>query len=40
MATHLVVSFGEKVTLQNRDIERLEYVQELGAHDRARITFH
>jgi type VI secretion system secreted protein VgrG len=40
MATHLVVSFGDKVTLQNRDIERLEYVQELGSHDRARITFH
>ena len=40
MATQLVVSFGDKVTLQNRDIERLEYVQELGRHDRARITFH
>ena len=40
MATHLVVSFGDKVTLQNRDIELLEYVQELGRHDRARITFH
>ena len=39
MAVRIVVTFPEKFALQNRDLERLELVQELGRHDRAQIAF-
>ena len=39
MAVRLVVSFPDRFTLQNRDLERLDYVQELGCHDRATVVF-
>jgi uncharacterized protein involved in type VI secretion and phage assembly len=39
MAVRVLVSAPEKFTLQNRDIERLEYRQELGQHDRATLAF-
>jgi uncharacterized protein involved in type VI secretion and phage assembly len=39
MAVRVVVSFPDQFTLQNRDIERLEFTQELYRHDRAQIVF-
>ncbi len=39
MAVRVLVSFSG-FTLQNRDIERLEYTQELAHHDRARLVFY
>ncbi len=39
MAVRVLVSAPDKFTLQNRDIERLEYTQQLGAHDRATLAF-
>ena len=39
MAVRVLVSSPDKFTLQNRDIERLEYTQELGQHDRAKLAF-
>ena len=39
MAVRVLVSAQDKFTLQNRDIERLEYTQELGRHDRAMLAF-
>ena len=40
MAVRLRVTVGEAIALHSRDIERLEYVQELGRHDRATVRFY
>src|SRR5215210_401895 len=39
MAVRVLVSSPDKFTLKNRDIERLEYTQELGHHDRVTLGF-